>query len=65
MPYIQIDNLEVPIVDGSGAPFMQADPGSGHQDATAAAGAICAFVVRFRWKPPANASRFCRRTAFC
>ena len=41
--YVEIDNLEVPILDGSGAAVCRADPGSGNSQVPAAGGAICAF----------------------
>ena len=64
MPIIEIDNLEVPIVDGSGAPFVRRS-GKRESRRTAAAAGICAFDVRYRWKPPASASPSCPRTVFC
>ena len=44
--YVEIDNLEVPILDGSGLPFVKHDlatPGCGP---TAAGGGICASGAR-------------------
>ena len=63
--FIQIDNLEVPILDGSGVPFIKADSAGWHPQPTAAAGNIFAFAGPFRWRPPASASRFFLPIASC
>ena len=48
--YVEIDNLEVPILDGSGLPFVDLIRTGRHPAATAASAATCASGGRFRSK---------------
>ena len=48
--YVEIDNLEVPILDGSGQPFVELIRAARDQAVPASGGVICAFAGRFRWK---------------
>ncbi len=57
--YIEIDNLEVPILDGSGIAFCGTASARPAFAITGASAAICAFAVRFRWKIAASALRSC------
>ncbi len=54
--YVEIDNLEVPILDGSGQPFVELLREAGLKHIAGASG-TCASAGRSRWKTAASASR--------
>ena len=60
--YVEIDNLEVPILDGSGLPFVRLIAAGGHPPVPPQARATCGSGGRSRWRTRANASAFCRPT---
>ncbi len=62
--YVEIDNLEVPILDGSGLPFVRADRARPASGSTAASAATCASAARSRWRTRASASASCRTRRF-
>ena len=62
--YVEIDNLEVPILDGSGSPFVELLREAGLKS-TAGASGSCAFAGRSRWKTAVSASPSCRPTVSC
>ena len=63
--FVEIDNLEVPILDGSGQPFVELIRAAGIKQFRRTAALSCASAGRFRWKAAASASPFCPRTASC
>ena len=62
--FVEIDNLEVPILDGSGQPFVDLIRAAG-SSIRGGASAIFESGGRYRWKAAASASRFCPPTVSC
>ena len=62
--WLEIDNLEVPILDGSGKPFVDLLREAGSPRSCAANADTSEFDAQSWWKMARNGSRFCRTTPF-
>ena len=63
--FVEIDNLEVPILDGSGLPFVELIRSRRASSIRANCAAISASAGRYRWKRATSESLFFLPTASC